>query len=36
MREHDAALDQAIREVATNFDYGLVHLLFPESAGLPI
>lgn len=35
MRDHDAALDQAIREVAAIFVDALVHLLFPRSAGLP-
>jgi hypothetical protein len=31
MRDHDAALDQAIREVAAILGDALVRLLFPES-----
>jgi hypothetical protein len=36
MRDRDAALDQAIREVAAILGDALVHLLFPESADFPV
>ena len=36
MRDHDPALDQAIREVAAILGDALVRLLFPESADFPV
>ena len=36
MRDRDAALDSAIREVAAILGDALVRLLFPESADFPV
>jgi hypothetical protein len=36
MRDHDAALDQAIREVAAILGDALVRLLFPNPALPPV
>jgi hypothetical protein len=36
MRDHDAALDQAIREVTAILGDALVRLLFPDPAVLPV
>ena len=36
MRDRDAALDQAIQEVAAIFGDALVRLLFPDPASQPV
>ena len=36
MRERDAALDQAIREVAAILGDAIVRLVFPDPAVLPV